>query len=119
MKKILVVDDEEAFRKAISLELNESGYEILEANDGMEGLEQANRHLPDLIITDVQMDNMNGFVMVEELRQNEATSLIPIIFMTGAMFTAGAWKTATDIGYLEKPFSIEAFKALVEKMLKL
>ena len=117
MKTILIVDDEEAFRRGLSMGLTMEGYGILEAKDGLEGSEMAAKHLPDLIITDVQMDNMNGFVMLEELRRNEATSLIPAILMTGASVNAGAWQAGGAVEYLEKPFSLDDLVAAVKKIL--
>lgn len=116
MKVILIVDDEEAFRQGLSMGLTMEGYEVLEAKDGLEGLDIAARQVPDLIITDVQMDNMNGFMMLEELRRNEVTSLIPAILMTGASVTAGAWQAGGALEYLEKPFSLEDLLRVVRKI---
>jgi twitching motility two-component system response regulator PilH len=118
MKKILVVDDEPAQRKVIATALKQKGYATLEAEDGLSGLEQARAETPDLIISDVYMDNMNGFRMVESLRQEPEFSSIPGIMMTSAAQAAGAWQSEEDIEYLEKGFSMPKLLETVEKLLK-
>jgi len=79
---------------------------VFEAEDGMMGLEIAERNKPDVILSDVHMDVMNGFIMVEELRQNPATASIPVVMMTSAAQAAGAWNSEIAVEYLEKPFTI-------------
>jgi CheY-like chemotaxis protein len=106
MKKILIVDDEPAFRKSIASQLKLKGWGVVEAQNGAMGLEMAEKFKPDVILSDVHMDNMNGFVMVEELSQNPLTSSIPVIMMTSAAQAAGAWKSTIAVEYLEKPFSL-------------
>ena len=117
-KKILVVDDEESIRKSVgfTLYLNR-GFEILEAEDGLAGLEIAKSKKPDLIISDVIMDKVNGFMMLESLRDDPQTAHIPIIMMTSHATTAGAWKSGGAVEYLEKGFSIEDLLAAVDKIL--
>ncbi|MBI3587101.1 MAG: response regulator [Ignavibacteriales bacterium] len=118
MKKVLVVDDEESFRKSVASQLRLKGYGIFEAEDGMMGLEIATKELPDIILTDVHMDVMNGFVMVEELQQDPATASIPVIMMTSAAQAAGAWNSGVAVEYLEKPFTIAKLLEVMGKILK-
>lgn len=118
MKKVLVVDDEESFRKSIASQLRLKGYGIFEAEDGMMGLEIATKELPDIILTDVHMDVMNGFMMVEELQQDPATASIPVIMMTSAAQAAGAWNSGAAVEYLEKPFTIVKLLEVFGKVLK-
>jgi CheY-like chemotaxis protein len=106
MKKILIVDDEDSFRKSLAGQLKLKGFGVLEASDGMEGVEAAAKFKPDVILSDVHMDNMNGFMMVEELQQYPATASIPVIMMTSAASAAGAWNSDIAVEYLEKPFTI-------------
>ncbi len=119
MKKILIVDDEDSFRKSIGSQLKLKGWGVFEAPDGMTGLDLAEQHKPDVILSDVHMDIMNGFIMVEELKQNPATSEIPVIMMTSAAVAAGAWNSDIAVEYLEKPFTIakllEVLAAVVKK----
>ncbi len=117
MKTILVVEDEASMRKSIVVALNSKGYKTMEAEDGMEGLALAAAEQPDLVLTDVNMDNMNGFMMVEQLRDNPDTALIPVIMMTGAAQGAGAWEASADVEYLEKGFAMSKLFETIEKVL--
>ncbi|HET9130597.1 MAG TPA: response regulator [Terriglobia bacterium] len=117
MKTVLVVDDEASMRKSIVVALNAKGYKTIEAEDGMEGLSLAAAEQPDVVISDVNMDNMNGFMMVEQLRDNPDTALIPVIMMTSAAQGAGAWEADTDVEYLEKGFSMQKLVETIEKVL--
>jgi len=116
--KVLVVDDEDNFREAAVRVLKDEGYAVLEASDGVEGIEKAMKELPDIIVSDVHMPNMNGFMMVEELEKNEKTSQIPVIMMTGVAQAAGAWTSNMAVEYLEKPFSLDALVEAIRKVLK-
>ena len=117
-KKVLVVDDEEAIRKSVgfALYLNR-GFEIVEAENGLIGLDLAQKQKPDLIISDVIMDNMNGFMMLESLRNDPETAHIPVIMMTSFATSAGAWKSGGAVEYMEKGFSVEDLLAAVDKIL--
>jgi CheY-like chemotaxis protein len=118
-KTVLVVDDEEAIRKSVGFALYVNrGFEIVEAEDGLVGLDLAKSRKPDLIISDVIMDNMNGFMMLESLRQDPETTKIPVIMMTSFATNAGAWKSGAAIEYLEKGFSVEDLLAVVDNILK-
>jgi CheY-like chemotaxis protein len=117
---ILVVDDEDAVRKSIAVALKRKrGFEVLEAGDGLVGLELAKRQKPDLIISDVIMDNLNGFMMLESLREDPETAQIPVIMMTTPALDAGAWKSGVATEYLEKGFSLDELLAVVDKVLKI
>ncbi len=118
MKKILIVDDEESFRKSLASQLKLKGWAVAEAGDGMEGIDMAARHKPDVIVSDVQMDNMNGFMMVEELQQYPATASIPVIMMTSAAAAAGAWNSDIAVEYLEKPFTIAKLLEVIGRVIK-
>ncbi|MBI4427490.1 MAG: response regulator [Ignavibacteriales bacterium] len=117
-KKVLVVDDDDAFRDAIVRVLQDEGYNIVQATDGADGLEKATKENPDIIVSDVFMPNMNGFMMVEELQKDNRTSKIPIVMMTGAAQGAGAWSSDASIEYIEKPFSLDLLLETVRKVLK-
>ncbi|HWP81847.1 MAG TPA: response regulator [Bacteroidota bacterium] len=118
MKKVLIVDDEPAFRKTIAFQLKLKGWGVVEAGDGVMGLEMAEKFKPDVILSDVHMDNMNGFMMVEELNQNPATSSIPVIMMTSAAQAAGAWKSTIAVEYLEKPFPLPKLLEVLSRIVK-
>ena len=118
MKRILVVDDETTIRTAVTIVLNDKGFETLEADNTASAYDLAVAECPDLIISDVMMDNGNGFLLTELLRNEERTAMIPIILMTGAAQGAGAWDTDTDIQYLQKPFPADVLLSAVEQATK-
>ncbi len=120
MKKILVIDDEEWLREMIHLALSQKGYEVVEAENGEVGIEQAQKVLPDLILCDVNMEKVGGYLTLSSLRNLPATAAIPFILMTGLADNAGM-RHGMELGaddYLPKPFTIEALYAAVEARLK-
>jgi CheY-like chemotaxis protein len=119
-KKILVVDDDEAVRKSISIALKlKGGFETLEAEDGLEGLELAKQESPDLIISDVVMENLNGFLMLETLKEYPETANIPVIIMTNQAQSDKEWKTGAAVEYIAKGFTLEALLNKVNSILKI
>ena len=120
MQRILVIDDEELFRQTTAFALQRKGFETLEAGDGVEGAEIARRSLPDLIICDVNMERMDGYALLEQLRQQPSTASIPFILMTG-MSDAGSMRKGMDLGaddYLAKPFTAPQLFSTIEARLK-
>jgi CheY-like chemotaxis protein len=86
---VLVVDDEETFRYVVRHILaSESCYELIEAQDGAEGLARARRELPDVVIADLQMPVMSGQEMLRELAADPRTRDIPVIVSTSLPVTA-------------------------------
>jgi CheY-like chemotaxis protein len=118
MKKILVVDDEIDLRKVIVSVLNGKGYETIEAGNGADAFELTMIDVPDLIISDVVMDRVNGFLFHELLQANEKTAAIPLILITGLAFREDAWKSHPEVVYLTKPFNMSVLLEAVEKKLK-
>jgi CheY-like chemotaxis protein len=119
-KTILVIDDDESVRKSISVALRlKGGFNTLEAEDGLIGLELARQHHPDLIISDVIMKNLNGFLMLEVLKEYPATADIPIIMMTIEAQTDREWKTGAAIEYLAKGFTLEVLLEKVNSILNI
>jgi CheY-like chemotaxis protein len=119
-KKILVVDDDDSVRKSICAALKlKGGFETLEAEDGLTGLELAKQHHPDLIISDVVMENFNGFRMLETLKEYQETADIPIIMMTIQAQADKEWKTGAAIEYLSKGFTLDVLLEKVNSILKI
>lgn len=120
MKRILVIDDEQWLREMVHMALQQKGFEVLEAENGLRGVELAQKALPDLILCDVNMDQMDGYLALSSLRRDPATVAIPFILMTGLADNAGM-RHGMELGaddYLPKPFSIDALYAAVEARLK-
>ncbi len=120
MKKILIIDDEEWLREMMRLALARKGFEIIEAENGIIGIEKARKELPDLILCDVNMEKVDGYRTLSSLRNEPATAAIPFILMTGLADTAGM-RHGMELGaddYLAKPFTIDGLNAAVEARLK-
>ena len=120
MKKILVIDDEEWLRDMVKMALLERGYEVIEAENGAVGIELARRELPDLILCDVRMERVDGYLTLSTLHNEPATASIPFILMTGLADTAGM-RHGMELGaddYLPKPFTLESLYAAVDARLK-
>ena len=115
---VLVVEDEAGVRDFV-IECLEDDYRVLAANNGKTGLETARRELPDLIISDIMMPELDGVEMARRLASDPATRALPVILLTA--------RTATDdeieglesgaVDYLTKPFSPEILNARIRRML--
>lgn len=117
--KILTVDDSASIRLTTRIALTNAGYQVTEAVDGLDGLTKAKASSYDLIVTDLNMPNMNGLVMIEELRKSPAHTGVPIIFLTtesDAGMKARA-KAAGATGWLTKPFDPEQLVKISRKVL--
>jgi two-component system, sensor histidine kinase and response regulator len=120
VKKILVIDDEEWLREMIQLALKQRGFEVVEAANGTEGIEKARKELPDLILCDVNMGKVDGYLTLSALRTEAPTAAIPFILMTGLADNAGM-RHGMELGaddYLPKPFTTDALYAAVDARLK-
>jgi signal transduction histidine kinase len=120
MKKILVIDDEEWLREMVQMALRQRGYEVIDAGDGAAGIDRARKELPDLILCDVNMDKVDGYLTLSALREQPATASIPFILMTGRADNEGM-RHGMELGaddYLPKPFTLDALYAAVEARLK-
>lgn len=120
MKKILVIDDEEWLREMIHLALKQRGFEVIESNNGADGIEKARQELPDLILCDINMEKVDGYLTLASLRNEAPTAAIPFILMTGLADNAGM-RHGMELGaddYLAKPFTTDALYAAVEARLK-
>ena len=107
MPLIVVVDDDPGTRLLVSHVLKKSGYDVQAAEDGAKGLSMIREHKPDLVVSDVQMPEMNGFQMLEQVRGDAAIAATPIILLTSLIERAhmriGMTTGADD--YLTKPFT--------------
>jgi signal transduction histidine kinase len=120
MKKILVIDDEEWLREMMLMALEQRGFEVIEAADGLDGIQLARQQLPDLILCDVNMGKMDGYRTLTSLRSEPPTATIPFILMTG-MADNASMRQGMDLGaddYLPKPFTPDGLYAAVDARLK-
>lgn len=116
--KILVVEDNPDTRRFLQVMLNRE-FEVLIAKDGLEGVELAKNHQPDLIVLDVVMPNLNGYDTCKKLKSTPETESIPVIFLsaknTTADVTYGISMGADD--YLPKPFDHKELLARIKSRL--
>ena len=118
-EKILVVEDNEQNRILMRQILTHHGYEVLEAMDGLTGLEMARAHMPALILLDIQMPVMNGFAVIRELRNNPELRKIKAIAVT-SFAMKGDREKALQAGfdeYVTKPIDTRTFPELVKQVL--
>lgn len=116
---ILTVDDSASLRMAIRIALTGAGYTVTEAADGAEGLAKATETRFDLIVTDLNMPNMDGLEMIRALRQQAAQAGVPIIFLTTESDDSmkAQAKAAGATGWLVKPFQPEQLIRVAQKVL--
>ena len=108
-KKILAIDDENDVLLIIKTALTGEGYEIITASNGFDGLALAEDHLPDLILLDLRMPEMDGMEVLQRLRNNEKTQNLAVIILTG-ISDKKKIREALDKGityYIVKPFECQ------------
>lgn len=116
---ILTVDDSTSLRLAIRLALTGAGYAVTEAVDGVDGMTKANAGKYDMIVTDLNMPNMDGLTMIRELRKDARHAGTPIIFLTtesDADIKAQA-RAAGATRWLVKPFVPDQLIRIAKKVL--
>ncbi len=118
-KKILIVDDSVSIRKSVSFVLSNEGFEVIEAEDGLDGLKKSEVNQCSLVITDINMPNMNGIELIKSLRQTVAYKFTPIIALTTESQDdkMQEGKAAGATGWIVKPFTSEKLVAIVKKIL--
>jgi CheY-like chemotaxis protein/nucleoside-triphosphatase THEP1 len=116
---VLLVDDEDSLRKVMKDLLAREGYAVVEARNGVEALDQVDRHAPDVIILDLNLPDMDGYSVLSQLRSREATRHVPVIVLTAKgdednevrVFELGA------DDFLAKPFRAKALSKRLEVVL--
>lgn len=115
-KKIMVIDDEESIRLILENFLSQE-YDLVSKKDGVEALEWLEGNLPDLIICDVQMPNMDGYQFLEKVRQRGYTKHTPVIMLSASEASKERVKCyrlgAQD--FLNKPFNPEELEEIIKK----
>jgi two-component system, sensor histidine kinase and response regulator len=119
MKKILVIEDEEDLRLELLTVLDFEGYEAIGAPNGRLGVQSAQKHLPQLIICDISMPELDGFGVITELRQDPQTAAIPVVFLSAQTAEAAIQRGMQlgAAGYLTKPYALDHFLATVKKFM--
>ncbi len=117
--KILIVDDDAGIRLLLSKFLQRQGFEIITAEDGLEGVEMAKEHHPDLVLLDVVMPRMNGLTAARLIKFYKPLSDVPIIFLTAkdAQKEIDLAEAARADVYITKPFDVRQVVEVVTEML--
>lgn len=119
-KKILIVDDELFLSEIVSVRLKTEGYDVIQATDGMEGLEKAKQENPDLIVLDVMLPKMNGYEICGSLKSDPKYNKIPII-----LFSARTQNEDIELGkkvgadaYITKIFGVKELLAKIKELIR-
>ncbi len=120
-RRVLVVDDEPTVRALVyaSLAMRTSRYVVVEAGSGQQALEVARAHPPDIVLLDVGLPDLDGFVVCEQLKADPSTAHVPVVMLT-AMNLPSDRERAARAGadtYILKPFSPRALLTLLDEKL--
>lgn len=117
--QILIVDDDEIYRKLLRKELTGHGYDVLEAEDGIEALETLDKEKIDIILSDILMPRMDGFQLCYEIRNSQKLKDLPIILSSAIYTMSDDEKAALEAGadaFLRKPLSEDELIRIVQKL---
>lgn len=120
LKKILIADDSESIREVLAYSLQNAGYEVLLASDGMEALKYFDGRTIDLLLTDYHMPNVNGLDLIHQVRQIEQYKYLPILVLTteNQIEIMKEARDAGATGWLTKPFSTEKLLQTLRKVIR-
>lgn len=118
MKKVLIVDDSKAIRQSIQFVLEQNEYQVIEAVDGLDGLDKLAANPADLIISDINMPNLDGIGFIKKVRENAEYKFIPILVLTteSQKSVMEEGRSAGATGWIVKPFSTDKLLAAVKKV---
>lgn len=116
--KILIIDDDKAVREVVNLLLSSEGFEVIEAIDGNDGLNKINSEKPDLVLLDVIMPKINGYMLLNKLSSDKNLKKIPIILLTATSQMAGSISlNSHSIDNIHKPFEPDDLINKIKKKL--
>ena len=118
-KTILIIDDEADLVEALTVRLNEAGYNIISAHDGLEGYNKARSEMPDLIILDLLLPKISGFKVSRFLKFDDNYKQIPIIILTARAEEEDknlGMETGADL-YITKPFDNDDLLDSIKKII--
>jgi len=119
LPKVLVIDNEQNVQKVAKVNLTASGYQVLVAADGEEGLRLAELHHPDLILLDLMMPGISGWDVLTAIRTRPQLQKTPVVIMTASLREGEEDKAHAmgAVGYLAKPFSVDELLRQVKQVL--
>lgn len=119
MASVLAVDDSASMRQMVAFTLKGAGFDVIEASDGVEALKLAKSQSVNLVLTDVNMPNMDGITLIRELRSLPTYKFTPMLMLTteSGSDKKGEGKAAGATGWIVKPFNPDQLLATVKKVL--
>lgn len=121
MKKILIVDDEKEIRELIRKKLEQNNYTGLIASSGQEALDICKTAKPDLVLLDIAMSGMDGYLTCEKLKEDKSTRDIPVLFLTAKEFNPESiierYKNLGACGYIPKPSTLEELLKKIKEII--
>jgi len=120
MRKVLIADDTDTGRELVRTVLEGTGFEVVEACDGVEALECAHLHHPDLIILDLHMPRLDGFGVIQQLRTEEDFAATPVLALTASAMMGDKERamSAGFTGYVTKPIRLSVLRSEVQRLLR-
>ena len=118
---VLVIDDEPEIVEMVASRLQAGGYQALKAVSGKEGIEKARQALPDVILLDIMMPEMDGYQTLRRLKQDDATKKIPVLMLTVRAWNQDIEKALQEgaFDYIVKPLDVRVFAEKVKKAIEL
>jgi len=118
-KTVLSVDDSASMRQMVKLTLSSAGYSVIEAEDGKQALTKIGEAEINMVLTDLNMPNMDGLTLIKELRKLPSCKFIPIVFLTTESDESkkAEARQAGATAWITKPFKQEQLLAVVKKVL--
>jgi two-component system, chemotaxis family, chemotaxis protein CheY len=119
-KTILIVDDSESIREVVIFTLENAGYNVVSAIDGMDALKHLNGQHLDMILTDLHMPNLDGIGLIKEVRRIDSYKYIPILYLTteSQQSIKNEARQAGATGWIVKPFMPDKLIAAIAKIVK-
>ncbi len=118
-KTIMTVDDSTSVRQMVSFTLKEAGYDVVEASDGKDALSKIANTGLNMVVTDLNMPNMDGIELIKNIRSNAKFKFIPIIMLTTESQDSKKLegKAAGATGWIVKPFKPDQLLAVIKKVM--
>lgn len=119
-QKLLLVDDEPGLREAVQAYLEDSGFEVNVAANAQQGWQLLEKTLPDLVITDLMMPQVDGYQFLKQMRQDPRFKALPVVFLTARGMTSDriqGYQAGCD-AYISKPFDPDELVAIVQNLLQ-
>jgi CheY-like chemotaxis protein len=116
MRQVLLVEDDKDLRRVCADTLTELGYDVLEANDGVEAIEQLKHERPAAMILDLRLPVMDGYDVLRQVRQSRTHASLPVIAVSGS--ATGKWSLRVGANaYLAKPFDLHELTSTMRRVM--